>query len=488
MGKVLILISGSRDKSEKGEGEFEKQSILETIPQFRNELIETRKKIKWLIQSGKVTDRELGGGNRAHRLCNKNLIEGPDFGNEENRKPVYLPAYKRYIGRFFVLLQEEDWLNAKRNGYHILIVDGGLYGFVSFEDSIQNYECRSTDIIISDEDINEYGRIRDYWEDVLTNVLKEYIEKNKIELVLDLLSEASYQYTIRWEEIYKLPVKVLHRVFQKKAGPDILPNLGLFVKNDIFPLPSERILNSDIIKPGQPIKRDYFEDGDILYFEEKIGELEDVAREPLTRPEIEKEMEKVFGKEYWRMLPENERYSIKEGEFLYWRYKNEDSEIPFSVVSPSIIAPWGRTTENMIKKFWEKLFKILQKEGVKEIYIPRMIKVDEFLNKKNKKNITVFETELILRYCNDRDYEKNYCKEITKTIKNIKEIIKNHSLFSLFEEKSPVVRQRILRNDIIHNSDKEGKLIEEFRKLFLNRDTSIIMAYLKLIKELSEQY
>ena len=101
MGKVLILISGSDEKSTNQETDFQHHPLLDQFsPSLREKLIITKRIVKNLIQSGKLYDFKVKDENRTERESNRKIINGPDFGGSEI-KPIYLPAFKRYHGRFF---------------------------------------------------------------------------------------------------------------------------------------------------------------------------------------------------------------------------------------------------------------------------------------------------------------------------------------------------------------------------------------------------
>lgn len=471
MSKILILISCSNKKSTENKEHF-KNSVVDHLSQSGHLLFSARKKIKKLIQEGKVVDRELKEGNRKDREENENLINGPDFGGEEN-KLVYLPAYKRYRGRFFSKLKDSDWENAKKNGYHILILSG-LYGFVHFEDSIQDYNCHLTDIILSEEEI-ESGTLREkLWQRVLTEVLKEYIKTHAIELVLDLLSEESYQFAIEWEEIEKLGIKILHRIFEKEHGPEFLPNLALFLKNDILPLPSEKILSNEL-KSGIFISRPYFENGDRIIFEEKIG----MIRNSIVKREGIEEYEPILKEKfdfYWEELSDVEKYQLKEGEELFEKkyLKGEGFVIP-------IIFSWWAAYEGVRKRFLRKL---KESNRIIEKLTEGRFDIEE--------KLTPSHTELILSpSVSPSVAEKYFPKGKKEVYKEIREFlgkkVKDQTLFFLFKKNGHAYKVRKIRNRNKNpNYQKAKEDLEEFRKIFFDKENSPLIAYLKLIREISK--
>lgn len=231
MAKALILISCSDEKSTHQETHFEKSAISESLTthNFSN-LLQRRKSIKNFIQSGRVFDLLIKGEDRSERESNRMLSDGPDFNGSEN-EPGYLPAYKRYNGRFYNKLKSKHYLTAEKRGYKILIMSG-LYGFVSPFDSIQNYNCHMTDIILNNDSNDLTNSLQKFWTETLTGLIQDFVSKNNISFIIDLLSEESYQKSIDWKRIQK--VQIRHRIFRNTAGSSILPKTREFFVNGIL--------------------------------------------------------------------------------------------------------------------------------------------------------------------------------------------------------------------------------------------------------------
>jgi len=490
MGNILILISCSHDKNSEN-GEFTTENFINSISENREKFLDKRKEIKKLIQDGKVEDRELREGNRKERKENIELIDGPDFGGS-NQEKRYLPAYKRYQGRFFSQLDEKDWHTAKEKGYHILIISG-LYGLLSFNDSIQAYNCHLTDII---GDIREQGTLGDYWVDTLTGGLKEYIEKNNIDMIIDLISEESYQHSIKWEEeIEKMQLRILHRVFEKAAGAGgsfFLSNLGLFFKNDIVNKSPEEVRNIKVSKPGSLnfIERDYFKGNDRIIFESKLYELgfDDVARE-LDR-DIERWIKLRFGN-YWDLLNEGEKYYVMDGKKIF-----EDFQKGKFNTNVSSVHSWWTATESVRNRFLDRLGRLFYSRGYRKIFVPdfnsntKKIVIKEIILERDESSyfskLSPFNTELLLSYCYNLEgshLDKDVKDKLKVTVGNMRNFIKDHSIFSSFTY-AHTYKQRELRNAIQHRSiqmDSAKRKVEEFHNLFFNKEKSVLIAYLKLI-------
>jgi cytoplasmic iron level regulating protein YaaA (DUF328/UPF0246 family) len=494
MGNILILISCSGKKKTETE-EFKAQNFINSISENKEKFLEKRKEIKKLIQTYKVEDRELREGNRGVIGENIELIDGPDFaGNIEEKR--YLPAYKRYKGRFFIQLNEEDWEKAKEKGYHILIISG-LYGLISFEDSIQDYNCHLTDVITGGT--GDQGTLVDYWIDTLTDGLKEYIKNNNIDMIIDLISEESYQHSIKWEEIEEdKELRILHRVFEKEAGPGssfFLTNLGRFFKNDIINKSPEEVRKIKVSKPGDLhlIERNYFKGNDRIIFESKLYELgfSYVARE--SDRNIELRLSSTFGLgNYWGSLNEFEKYYIIDGERVYLDFKSGKLKTGI----PCIHSFWT-ATESVRKRVLEKLFELFYDWGYREVIIPdpkssvKSVK----LKKEGRKlkffpGVGAFETELLMSDCeNPEKIPLNLRDKLKPTVEFVRKLIRDLSIFSLFRKDGVIYTQRELRNKLkggLTNPEEIKEKVEKFHDLFFDKGKSILIAYLRLIEELKK--
>lgn len=114
------------------------------------------------------------------------------------------------------------------------------------------------------------------WGEDLTEILNDFLEQRaqsgrapRIVKLYDLLSEALYQSTIRWERITS--VEQFHRIFRDISGPDVLTPLGDIVGEDV-----------QRFAPGPTAyKTGWYHEDDIptFGFEARIGANPDALRE-----------------------------------------------------------------------------------------------------------------------------------------------------------------------------------------------------------------
>lgn len=355
MGKVIILISGSDEKSTTKETDFQHHPLIDQFsPSLRKKLITTRGIAKNLIQSGKLYDFKVKDENRTERESNRKIINGPDFGGNEI-KPIFLPAFKRYHGRFFNQLNEEDWNQASENGYFIFILTP-LYGFVGPMDSIQNYNCYFTDSIIETFEVEEFSKtlLSNIWSETLTESLDEFIKTHNIHLIIDLLTDEISQNLILWKELSK--TNTLHRIFKEKSGQAILPNIRKFFKKDIISLNSEAATNA--FQANAPIEKDYFK-RDVLIFETTIGEIiTGYAREQYK---YDRRLSRYFPI-YWERFSKFEKDALRLAEELFNKFRHSNSK---RQLMTAIIQEYWGILEFSRKCFLDSLIRIFKKEHYK---------------------------------------------------------------------------------------------------------------------------
>jgi hypothetical protein len=231
--RSLILLSCSRDK--RGGGERFDQAVrcvysTQFLPEEGPPLVDRRKKTLALLQGAppRLYDDDQKGGFRDERGCNRKLALGPDFGSTDTGERVYLPAWKRYAGRFFSRLQEESpefWNTIRDQPVEVLFVSG-LYGLVLWDELIQEYDCHFSDHTRD----RRKQTVAEIWGDTLTDALREFVgnqaRHKPIRHIYELLSESAYQRLFNWREIAPSGVQVYHRIFKGLAGPDVLPKLA----------------------------------------------------------------------------------------------------------------------------------------------------------------------------------------------------------------------------------------------------------------------
>jgi hypothetical protein len=225
---------------------------------------------------------DQGGGYGDERRANRELVFGPDLGGETHGQPIYLPAYKRYSGRFFTHLESVSphfWQESQFPKVEILLLSG-LYGLLFWDELIQSYDCHLNDYVKRPS-----GRkpIIEVWSKVLTEALCELVqtraadpELGRFHFVYDLLSESGYQDAIDWKRFAQCGVEIRHRLFQGLAGPDALPYCAQILASHL-----EKLCNSEepfayntweeLRPPDKPPIR--------FGFERRIGENKEATRE-----------------------------------------------------------------------------------------------------------------------------------------------------------------------------------------------------------------
>jgi pimeloyl-ACP methyl ester carboxylesterase len=273
----VLFISCAAHKRSDGERTHPRTGGMEhdvADPDVGKLLIQTRAKILTLIQQGRIEGIEFKEGNRAARPQNQTLIMGPDLGGALNSSK-YLPAYWRYMGRSYQATESQwkTFLERPESERPDVIIMSGLYGLVTVDEYIQNYDCHITDTDTSTGQI-----VRDYWKGALTDALISHLERLEgrgweIGRVFDLLSERSYQDAIEWQRVYPR-WSVMHRIFEEKAGRDALANMGIWVRDMIV---NPRDLGA--ITAGNFYSNANFSEADRIAFEERLGE----SKLPVTR-------------------------------------------------------------------------------------------------------------------------------------------------------------------------------------------------------------
>ena len=362
--KGIILISCSDHKREGGSKTFDN---FDPCPWLKNEelkqhLLETRRKVLFLIKDKKLVDPEKRQGNRGDDPRNCSLVYGPDFGDCE-QGGFYLRASLRYSGRFFRELRqdvaesyEEFLVRVKKlsSQYFVFIVSG-LYGLLSPFDLIQEYTCHMADRIISQNE-----SLQQIWKDLLTEIMIEILEKEGGNFLFDFLSEESYQEVFDWQRVYNYSprdIKCYHRVFKNKAGPETLINSARFIKYEFMGDTNMRVnLKHDVF-----IKKNYFdEEGEAILFEPQLR----ITRKEVVREGVLEEMPKLkleYG-EVWDAFPQIVKNEIANAEYTYKKSKDLKN---FDFTSSSICL--CKAVEIWIK---EKVMKeLLKHDSVKQLLI-----------------------------------------------------------------------------------------------------------------------
>jgi len=340
MSQTLILISCSNRKNRGGKKEYQfKDSILSAINDKTTliNIYRTRSDILNLLINGEVEDRLRGRENRRGSPYNNNLKIGPDFSPDfllnNNSDIFYMPAYERYDGRFFTHAGGvETFLNAVIRECHTLITSG-LYGLITLEEPIQAYNCHLDDELINPKDDKNEYRVSDLWRnrrlfnDILQSFIIDHDKKypnNKIKVIIDLLSETSYQNIFVWEELWpwlrERKIGRLHRYIPTVKEPDFLSDLGKYYK--------EMVENCNVTPSlNTKVSRDYFTD-----ISQNNGYLMFKA-EVVPDPFTENQLEKRLSHNIWKTLDKKTRNELVQGEIWFQVYdassdKNPDEPVP----------------------------------------------------------------------------------------------------------------------------------------------------------------
>lgn len=237
--RTLILLSCSRDKNSGGTRFPTKgRQFSKCLINQKKEFIQKRKNIlDYLLyeREYRIHAPDSCDGYRDERISNSKLVRGPDFGYDSTSDEVYLPANQRYVGRFFNGLLKASprfWEDLFRFPVEILFVSA-LYGFLFWDESIQNYDCHLSDYIVEPDSKKKVRKLKKYWKDPLTNSLCEFLDNSKndwpIISIYNLLSEESYQDAIGWDRVAKKGVDILHRKLKESNDSQNLYDLGKFL-------------------------------------------------------------------------------------------------------------------------------------------------------------------------------------------------------------------------------------------------------------------
>jgi len=264
--RVLILTICSNLKTR--EGESDKYQSTGAISECVREqdvrlLFDGRRRVCALITS----DRVSRDGKLLRDLpYNGSLVEGPDIQLRGITKGgMYLPAAKRYRGRFYVALGPDGPSLLTDTQHHVLIISG-LYGLLTPLELIQCYSCN----------VSDHPTIAKFWtqDDRLTSVLVAYIQAFGITKVFDFMAVDAYRSLVSWEMIrHATKGNVLHCFSRQFAGDALLPSLGTLAEK-LLTRPESGLLN---IKAGDSEK---IPDDEVLFHPfSTIPDKSDIAHE-----------------------------------------------------------------------------------------------------------------------------------------------------------------------------------------------------------------
>lgn len=190
---------------------------------------------------------------------NEGLVKGPDIRAGEKGKGRYLPAQKRYGGRFYRALGESvggQFPLKVGAGFenHFLIVSG-LYGVLTPTEPIQRYSCNVQD----EPDIRKrWKKVDDSGIGLLTRILIAYIRRFNITRVFDFMGDDSYRHLIDWDAIMReTKSTIFYTHSEQQRGADMLLELGNVAGLLLDPHPKN---NLSTIKSGDVIDGIRFDD------------------------------------------------------------------------------------------------------------------------------------------------------------------------------------------------------------------------------------
>lgn len=219
--KALILTICSFTKKRGGSENYDYDTTIfnslrnnarEKLLNKRNEVFNCLWKGEFLSQG--ISAKELE--------YNKTLQLGQDFGGSED-VGQYLPALARYNGRYYSALGKDGKIKTVTSKHHFLILSG-LYGLLKPLEPIQLYSVP----------IERNSIVQKLWmrEDVLTDILLDYIKANQIRRVFDFTSRRDYRDIINWKQISRITgSQVFHCFSMRASGADSLRFFGEFMKD-----------------------------------------------------------------------------------------------------------------------------------------------------------------------------------------------------------------------------------------------------------------
>ena len=225
---ILILTICSLNKNRFGDLlNDEKCSITNQIDKnLSHQLFNKREKVRREL----LSNSDLLWANTAIKdfVYNEDLLSGKDFnGNDE---ALYLPAIKRYCGRFYSTLGENRDILVNNSSHHLLIFSG-LYGLLRPFEYIQLYSCPLV------------PKIQTIWkeDDLLTKILCEYIITNNIEVILDFTSLDNYRSLINWNDPFMESVTRYCATDLIAPNDQALVHFGEYLRDGILSMPERSL-------------------------------------------------------------------------------------------------------------------------------------------------------------------------------------------------------------------------------------------------------
>ena len=217
---ILFLATCSLTKQGGGKRYDENGAVVSHAESERGRrLLERRDEIRRSVKENRALAWQ--GVPLADLEFNRDLAKGQDFGG--SRRALYLPAKDRYRGRFYQALGENGRQALGAPGRNMLIVSG-LYGLLRPTEGIQLYSCPLS------------AEIAELWsrDSLLTELLFDYITRQGILRIFDLLEVDAYRKLIDWQQIKDSGTDVLHCFDAMASGESALTALGITLASDLL--------------------------------------------------------------------------------------------------------------------------------------------------------------------------------------------------------------------------------------------------------------
>lgn len=159
---------------------------------------------------------------------NKNLEKGPDITVGAKVQGRYLPAQKRYDGRFYKAFGEsfhgQSPLKVGEGFENHFLIVSGLYGVLTPTEPIQRYSCNIQD----EPDIRKrWKKAGDSGIGLLTRILISYIQKFSITRIFEFMGDDSYRHLVDWDAISReTNSTIFYTHGEQQQGTDMLLELG----------------------------------------------------------------------------------------------------------------------------------------------------------------------------------------------------------------------------------------------------------------------
>ena len=335
---VLFLTNCSLTKALSGVTQYVPgPAITSVLPEpLGDRLLNRRASVFQLVKSD--PDLQWQGTPVSELVYNRELASGPDLGGRH--AATYLPALDRYEGRFFQALGVQGKQRLMKSEHHTLFLSG-LYGLLRPTEPVQLYSCPLE------------PQVAELWreENLLTDVLCDYIRRFGIARIIDLTAIDAYRQLIDWERIAATKTDVLHCFDEMAAGDPALTSFGKCLatellglsEDEIVALPSEHRFGTVILRslaetvPGLPT-----ESAEVVAAEETSEDLPAAQASGGARLPCKLEYTKRFRDDVHRHMdqftricqatldisrdPTTPRKSVKrfQGQQRRWRYKFDD--------------------------------------------------------------------------------------------------------------------------------------------------------------------